>query len=598
MENKVSVLMSVYDTPTEYLEEAVNSILTQTYTSLEFIIINDNPGNDSIKEYLDEIAGKDERVRVFSNKDNIGLTKSLNIGLKHCTGKYIARMDSDDISMPNRLEKQVAYLEENTEVCLVGSSIKYFGNKSSEYDGSKVFEIIDDEDLYEVRSLIHHSGPPHPTFMFRKSFLDDKKIVYPEQIVNAQDYGIMVECLKNGGKIRRIKECLLMYREHEGQITAKRSDKQKYYQAMVSRDYLKFRFPILDEEEIREVSLIWDYYAPGSMKVLKNALEKIYIYNMEHGYFNQSILEREFNKEYSFKYRKKLKKEVRYRINYFINKIAFPLSKLVPDKIYLAHRYKKLMGRKLNITSPRLFDEKMQWLKLYDRNPLYTTLADKAEVKKYVADRIGEEYIIPTLGVWEKFNDIDFDSLPNQFVLKCTHDSASVVIVKDKDSFDRKNADEKLTKSLKTNYYWYSREWVYKNIKPRIIAEKFMVDESGTELKDYKVYCFNGKPHLIQVDFGRFTHHERNLYDTEWNYIDKQIEYPKNPNVIIQKPSNLDKMLVLAEKLADGIPSVRIDFYSIDDRLYFGEITFYQEAGFAHFDPEEYEYELGEMIHL
>jgi hypothetical protein len=225
-------------------------------------------------------------------------------------------------------------------------------------------------------------------------------------------------------------------------------------------------------------------------------------------------------------------------------------------------------------------------------------MADKYTVRQYVSDTIGEEYLIPLIGVWDRPEDIDFDSLPNQFVLKCTHDSASVIICKDKSTFDRQDAIAQLSRSMKINYYWYSREWVYKNIKPKVIAEKYMVDETRNELKDYKVYDFGGKPELIQVDFGRFVHHERNLYSTDWEYINEQIEYPKNPSVQIDKPERLGLMLELAAKLSKGIPFVRTDFYSIGDKLYFGEMTFYPEAGFARFESESFERKLGEMIKL
>lgn len=270
----------------------------------------------------------------------------------------------------------------------------------------------------------------------------------------------------------------------------------------------------------------------------------------------------------------------------------------MPDRLYLEWMYEVRMGEKLHLDHPVTFNEKLNWLKLYDRRDDYTKMADKYEVRQYIADKIGEEYLIPILGVWNRAEDIDPGTLPEKFVLKCTHDSASVIICKDKSNFDWAAAREKLSKSLAINYFYPSREWPYKNIVPRVIAEQYMVDESGTELKDYKIYNFSGKPELIQVDFGRFVHHERNLYDLNWDFIDEQIEYPKNSAVSIPKPEQLELMLKLAEKLAQGIPSVRTDFYSINGRVYFGEITFYQEAGFAHFSSKDYEKHLGDLILL
>ena len=256
------------------------------------------------------------------------------------------------------------------------------------------------------------------------------------------------------------------------------------------------------------------------------------------------------------------------------------------------------MHKKLNLKNPQTFNEKMQWLKIYNRNPKYSEMVDKYQVKQYVANIIGEEYIIPTLGVWDKFDDIDFDSLPNQFVLKCTHDSGGLVICKDKEKLDVDSAKVKINESLRYNFFYLGREWPYKNVKPRIIAEQYMTDESGIELKDYKIFNFNGEPRIIQVDYDRFVQHKRNLYTTDWNYIDAAIQYPNDPNRKITRPKKLEKMLELARILSKDIPYVRTDFYCIDERIYFGELTFYHESGFGKFTPEKFDLEMGEWINL
>jgi hypothetical protein len=268
------------------------------------------------------------------------------------------------------------------------------------------------------------------------------------------------------------------------------------------------------------------------------------------------------------------------------------------DETYLKLVYFFALKRRLYLEKPVTYTEKIQWLKLYDRRPEYTKMVDKYEAKSYVANLIGDKYIIPTLGVWNNFSDIDFGSLPNQFVLKTTHDSGGVVICSDKSSFDLKKARKKINKSLKKDFYLLTREYPYKNIKPRIIAEKYMVDETGDELKDYKIFNFDGKPKLIQVDFGRFTKHKRNLYSINWNFIDATIQYPNDPNYKIEKPKELDKMLELARTLSQNIPHVRTDFYSIADRIYFGELTFYHGSGYERFTPESLNVELGECLVL
>ena len=271
---------------------------------------------------------------------------------------------------------------------------------------------------------------------------------------------------------------------------------------------------------------------------------------------------------------------------------------MMPDTLYLKMMYQVKLGKNLNLKNPVYFNEKLNWLKLHDRKEIYTKMADKYEVRRIVEERLGKEYLIPLLGVWDCVEDIDFTQLPNQFVLKCTHDSGSVIICKDKSSFNIEEARQKLSDTMKTNYFYPSREWPYKNIIPRIIAEKHMVDESGTELKDYKIYNFGGEPKLIQVDFGRFVHHERNLYTLDWKYISEEIEYPTNESVQIDRPEHLEKMLDCARILAKDIPSVRTDFYLVNGKIYFGEITFYQEGGFARFRSEEYSRKLGEWIKL
>lgn len=279
--------------------------------------------------------------------------------------------------------------------------------------------------------------------------------------------------------------------------------------------------------------------------------------------------------------------------------VHYAAMHVVPEEWYLKRRFKKQVGYSLNLDNPRMFNEKLQWLKLHDRNPLYTKMVDKYEAKKYVADIIGDQHIIPNLGVWYHFDEIDFDQLPEQFVLKCTHDSGSIVICKDKKTLDKKAARKKLERGLRYNYYYKGGfEWPYKNVKPRIIAEKFMVDESRTELKDYKIHSFNGKPKIIEVDYDRFRNHKQAFYSTEWKKLEYARSYTVEKGRIIDRPQALGEMLELAEKLASGCSYLRTDFYSIDNQLYFGEMTFYPAAGFGSWNPKEIEEELGDWIQL
>ena len=254
----------------------------------------------------------------------------------------------------------------------------------------------------------------------------------------------------------------------------------------------------------------------------------------------------------------------------------------IKDEEYVKIKYKLEMNKRLNLQDPKTFNEKLQWLKLYDRNPEYTQMVDKFEAKKYVANIIGKKYIIPTLGLWDKFEDIDFTKLPNKFVLKPTHASGNIFICKNKDEVDYKKLKKTVQKWLKRNYYLVHREWPYKNVKPRIIAEEYMEDQIG-ELIDYKVYAFNGQCDYVMVCFDRIKGKTKFIYyDRKWN-IKKEfskdgIKY--GDTIKIEKPKNLDKMFEFAEILSKNIPFVRVDFYESNGNLYFGELTFYPSAGF------------------
>lgn len=284
----------------------------------------------------------------------------------------------------------------------------------------------------------------------------------------------------------------------------------------------------------------------------------------------------------------------------FVKLSEMDLLHWMPDEEYLHLIWPRhSIGYALNLTEPKSFNEKLQWLKLHNRNPFYATLVDKYAVKKYVSKTIGEKYVIPLVdGPWESADKINFDVLPNQFVLKCNHDSGGIIICKDKSKLDIDAARKMLNKRLKHNYYWDSREWSYKNVQPCVFAEKYMVDDSGYELKDYKFFCFGGMPKVVEVDYGRFVNHRRNLYDTEWNYLDYAIMYPTDPKHVVEKPPCLNEMLECAAKLSAGIPFVRVDFYVVDGNPLFGEMTFYHDGGRGAFSPKEWDYKLGDWIQL
>lgn len=270
------------------------------------------------------------------------------------------------------------------------------------------------------------------------------------------------------------------------------------------------------------------------------------------------------------------------------------------DERYLKLMYKGNIGKRLNLENPVTFNEKLQWMKLYNRRPEYTAMVDKYRVRDYIAKTIGEEYLIPLLGVWDDPDEIDFDTLPNQFVLKCNHNSGlGMCICKDKTKLDIKKVKEDLRKGLAQDYYLTGREWPYKNVPRKIICEKYMVDESGYELKDYKFYCFEGKVRLVMINSDRMSNEKTKADYFDENFIHLNFTWGyENAKVTPQKPKNFENMKELAEKLANGIPQVRVDFYQTPAGIYFGEMTFFDGSGFDRFNPEAWDYKIGSMIKL
>lgn len=280
--------------------------------------------------------------------------------------------------------------------------------------------------------------------------------------------------------------------------------------------------------------------------------------------------------------------------------ILYRCARLFPDRMYLKMMFPLRVGYPLNIDHPKTYNEKIQWLKLHYRRPQFTDMVDKLAAKKYVADIIGDEHIIPTLGIYDSVEEINWQELPSQFVLKCTHDSGGVVICPDKSKLDISLAKSKLSKGLKQTFYYQGREWPYKNVPHRIILEKYMVDESGLELKDYKFFCFDGEPKFLFVATDRMKSGEEvkfDFYDMEFKHLSVKNGHP-NAAKSIAKPLGFEAMVEIASKLSKGLPHVRVDLYDINGSIYFGELTFYHFSGFTPFVPIEWDYKFGKMIRL
>ena len=282
----------------------------------------------------------------------------------------------------------------------------------------------------------------------------------------------------------------------------------------------------------------------------------------------------------------------------FLSKILGHFPYLVSDKLYIKLQYKSILGYYPNIDNPQSFTEKLQWLKLYDHNPLYTKLVDKVTVKEYVGNILGEDYIIPTIGVWDKPDEIDYSQLPDKFVLKCNHTGGgSVFICKDKNTFDFEATKKSLKKQLKTNVFLHTREWPYKNIERKVLCEKYMEDDSG-ELRDYKFYCFNGKPEIMLIASNRFTSHNFDYFDMDFKPLGVDSVTGGRAGTSFERPEAYDEMIAIASKLSQGFPHVRVDLYYTNHHIYFGELTFYDSSGFDDMNSDMWNNKLGSLIKL
>jgi len=294
----------------------------------------------------------------------------------------------------------------------------------------------------------------------------------------------------------------------------------------------------------------------------------------------------------------------KYSYYYFrmVEEICRILARLYPfiifDKIYCSAKYRRILNEKLNLKNPQTFNAKIQWLKLYDRNPKYTQLTDKYAVREYVKDRIGEQYLNELIGVYSNVDEIDFERLPNKFVLKATHGSGWNIVCDNKEKLNIQEVKARLAKWLKLNWYHKKGEWNYKNIHPRIICEKYLEGDKQVGLVDYKFFCYHGNPKFIDVHVDRFTNHMEALYDKKWILQPFHLEYPPPPNREIPQPAQLDLMVELAKKISSGIDFCRVDLYNFNNSVIFGEITFYDGSGFDLFIPREFDYILGTYLNL
>lgn len=288
---------------------------------------------------------------------------------------------------------------------------------------------------------------------------------------------------------------------------------------------------------------------------------------------------------------------IKHPTTFFIYLGQKDFFKWMSDKAYLKIMYYCRMGKKLNLRNPKTYTEKLQWIKLYDRRPEYTQYVDKFKVREYVSKKIGEEYLIPLIEVYNSVEEIKWDELPSKFVLKCAHNSGGNIICMNKDELDIEDAKRKLKKWMKRNWFWHGREWAYKNVVPKIVCEEYMANSDGS-LNDYKILCFNGKAKYIQIHRDRYTNHTEDFYDLKGNWLPFHHKAYKQSGIKKIDVSKLQEIIKLAETLSKGYYQMRVDFYLVDGKPFFGEITLYDFNGLVDIVPEQYNEIVGQQIKL
>lgn len=577
---KVSVIIPVYNVE-KYLSECLDSIINQTLKDIEIICVNDGSPDNSLK-ILEEYAKKDSRI-IIINQHNQGLSCSRNNALKIAKGEYIQFLDSDDWLKENALELLYKKCKDNNVDMLNFAGINY-NNETHEYtqlNGQKILYCSQNIDVFsrnELLSFMYSIPISACRFFYRRRFLIDNQIVFPERI-NFEDNYFVRKALIFVNTYAVERETLYFRRVHGGSIT---NNIDVFF-----GDYIKVVSKIADLYDENKIGTnITKGVIQSYVNYMSDVFDKFEIATKQRYYKDFITFFLSMHKRYgidNIKYTKDL------------------LQKIKKGELYvdeLKSWYKKVMKQELNLDNPQTFNEKIQWLKLYDSTPLKTRLADKYLVRDWIKEKIGEEYLIPLLGVYDKFEEIDFDKLPNKFVIKCNHGSGWNIIVKDKTNLDLTEVKAKLDKWMTENFaFKWGVELHYRDIQPKIIIEEYMDDGTG-DLMDYKYTCFNGKPEFIWIDSDRHTQHKRNLYDLNW----KQLPCKVNSNYATfaspKKPECLDEMTQLASILSEGFPYVRVDFYVIDNKVYFGEMTFTSSSGTEDIKPESFDKYLTKMIKL
>ena len=575
---KLSVIMPIYNVEA-YLRQSLGSVLNQTMKDFELICINDGSTDDSLN-ILNEYAAKDSRIKIINQK-NSGAGYSRNVGIKHSQGEYLFFMDSDDWIDENFLQDVYSSaISANADIVETTKSYNCYSNDKRILFNKRNAKGFTANGQYFRRDVVWDK-------IFRRDFVNSHQITYPNGLSHNDAYFLLQSLYYKPIIVRNDTATYYHNKANESSIRFKPSDKKLLSQEdmfLLEIDFLNTHFFTFDDyrhnyEKLYRTAKRKRKYIKGKENKIEydKKLKQIKEIN-KYPFSELSIL---FKRLFSSRFREE-----------FQNSRANP--KDYPN--ILKKWYYKKLGKPLNLENPTTFNEKIQWLKLNDSTPEKTLLADKNLVREYIKEKIGEEYLVPLLGVYSKFDDIDFAALPDKFVLKCNHGSSMNAIITDKSSINIKKLKTKFDTWMRENFgFVKGLQLHYNNIPHKIIAEEYIGTEDDYP-DDYKIFCFNGKPALIEYETNRKKQVSANFFYTNWQQLNFKYYLPVC-NKEIKKPSKLSKMLEIAKILSKGFKFVRVDLYSQEDKIYFGELTFTPGNGISKF-PSNIDVELGNLLDI
>ncbi|MBZ7982168.1 glycosyltransferase [Campylobacter sp. RM12640] len=599
---KVSVLIPIYNNE-KYLKECIDSVINQTLRDIEIILLDDGSTDNSAK-MCDEYAMQDKRVKVI-HKPNSGYGATINLGLKYAKGEYIGIVESDDY-IEKDMYLNLYEIAKNNCLDIIKSDFKIF------YGSGKYRQFIDRKlcnnsicsysQIYNIHSNINifRVNNINCNGIFKRTMIINNSIKLNETPgASFQDNGFWVQTFCYAKRIMFVEDSYYRIRRDNPNSSVK--NKEKVFCMCEEMDFID---RILQEKFSNNNYLVYQ-------SVLIRFHNYIFTLDRIDDSFRLIFLER-FAKDFKYYLSQNLVNDKFFSKNE-INTVKqivknpkeyyeiYHIKRFEKDKNDLNSWYRKVTGKTLNLENPKTLNEKIQWMKLYDSTPVKTRLADKYLVREWIKEQIGEEYLIPLLGVYDKFEEIDFDKLPNKFVIKCNHGCSYNIIVKNKAELDLKDIKNKLDKWMNENYAFRAGyELHYLNIEPKIIIEEYIENVSKNDLVDYKFFCFNGKLKYVYTVYGRES--EKSVmatYDMEWKQLDWCLSIHQLEKTKIQKPNNFDLMKEIAEKLSKDFNFVRVDLYLMDNgQIYFGEMTFTPMSGFAKWNKSNIDLELGKMIKL